>query len=154
MTGQITDSFISFSQQIWVREPDRKKKFTLELVSSHGSWFDERLPCKIIFTEDTFPKVGFLWVWEANVCISRDWLPSQTSCVWKAQWFLASVCKAPDIPLLWKWGRRNLQLMYLICHLFSYSHLCHLLKSLSSFCPNKCIILTKKNSKDRDWFWT
>lgn len=55
MTGQITDSFISFFLN---REPDRKKKLALELpLSSYGSWLDERLPCKIIFTEDKFPRV-------------------------------------------------------------------------------------------------
>lgn len=59
MIRQITDSCISFSQQMRVREPDRKKKFTLGLLSSHGSWL-ERLPCKIIFTEDMFPKVDLL----------------------------------------------------------------------------------------------
>lgn len=44
--------------------------------------------------------------------------------------------------------------MCLICRLFSYSHLHHLLKNLSSFAKANDIILTKKDTRDRDQFWT
>ena len=65
----------------------QESKCALELLSSHGSWLDDGLPSKTVFTEDTVPKVDFSLSWGSSVCVNQQGLASlsHTSFVWKWQ---------------------------------------------------------------------